>query len=108
MYNSNHADHVSDVTFLVPTLLHEDAKRGSGKAWLSDELITGTIKKYSGTDQAGSHPEEDAAGSTCDALAHWSLETTENEIVFVDIQGKSIIQKISDNMNQNHRYHRRI
>ncbi|KAJ7447429.1 hypothetical protein FB451DRAFT_1147919, partial [Mycena latifolia] len=39
--------------------------------------------KFSGTDVAGSHGDLSA---TCDALAHFSLEDSEEYLVFVDIQ----------------------
>ncbi|KAJ7489031.1 kinase-like domain-containing protein [Mycena latifolia] len=55
-------------------------------AWIVDPLLS-TLQtvKFSGTDVAGSHC--DLFGATCDALAHFSLEDSEEYLVFVDIQG---------------------
>ena len=76
-----------DIEYLRPVLLHESPDLDiGGKAWLSDRLINGPMKKYSGTDEAGNSSEGDFAGLTCDALAHWSLTTS--GCLFVDIQGK--------------------
>ncbi|CAG8511949.1 3471_t:CDS:2, partial [Acaulospora colombiana] len=61
---------IHDVVFLVPVLVHEKEKPGDD-----------------GTYRAGRHPEDDFAGQTCDALAHWSLSSSENRRLLVDIQG---------------------
>ncbi|KAJ7163848.1 hypothetical protein C8R43DRAFT_1122815 [Mycena crocata] len=55
-------------------------------AWLVDPLLSSTeTTKFSGTDVAGNNG--DLFGATCDALAHFSLEDSEEYLVFVDIQG---------------------
>ncbi|KAJ7662478.1 hypothetical protein B0H17DRAFT_1144266 [Mycena rosella] len=55
-------------------------------AWIVDPLLsTFQTVKFSGTDIAGSHG--DLFGATCDALAHFSLEDSEQYLVFLDIQG---------------------
>ncbi|PVG01304.1 hypothetical protein CPB86DRAFT_823849 [Serendipita vermifera] len=41
---------IHDVTFLVPILLHEELQvTDGGRAWLSDKIIAGTMRKFSGT-----------------------------------------------------------
>lgn len=58
-----------------------------GLAWLVDPLLDHTAtRKFSGTAEAGSN--NDFAGKTCDALAHFSLHDSSGEAIMVDIQGK--------------------
>jgi hypothetical protein len=77
-----------DIQFLKPVILHEAMYLYyDSKTWLSDVFINGPLKKYSGTNKAGSSTELDFAGFTCDALAHWSLSTSGGKRVFVDLQG---------------------
>ena len=60
--------------------------REQGLAWIVDPMLPSTeTKKYSGTLHAGKH--DDIYGQTCDALAHYSLETSDCTLVLVDIQG---------------------
>jgi len=47
------------------------------------------VKKFSGTDEAGSNT--DLAGMTCDAFAHFSLYDSGGTLVLVDIQGETNI-----------------
>lgn len=71
-------------------MVHEEAfLEHEGKAWLCDQYIGGTVKKYSGTDDAGHHSENDFAGYSCDALAHFSLSSSRGEAVLADLQGES-------------------
>lgn len=56
------------------------------KAWLVDTLQpTTSVQKFSGTNQAGANNK--LPGQTCDALAHYSLDSTNGSLVLVDIQG---------------------
>lgn len=58
-----------------------------GLAWLVAPLLEHTkIRKFSGTLQAGLNG--DFMGETCDALAHYSLHDSNNELVFADMQGE--------------------
>ena len=61
--------------------------REQGLAWIVDPMLPSTeTKKYSGTLHAGKH--DDIYGQTCDALAHYSLESSDCTLVLVDIQGR--------------------
>lgn len=66
-----------------------------GHTWLVDPMYKDAetaIRRFSGTDEAGDHSndDEDLAGRTCDALAHFSLFDSERAVVFVDIEGTSL------------------
>ncbi|KAG8820852.1 hypothetical protein FRB91_006306 [Serendipita sp. 411] len=79
---------IHDIEFLAPTLLHEHAeKEDIGRMWICDKFVLGKVEKFSGTDEAGKHDESNFAGLTCDALAHFSLASSDNEKLLVDLQG---------------------
>lgn len=80
--------YLTDLGFLKSFIIHEDRELDrNGQAWICDRLIPGSVLKYSGTDDAGVHPITDFAGWTCDALAHFTLESSGGSCVLVDLQG---------------------
>ncbi|KAJ7086473.1 hypothetical protein B0H15DRAFT_931486, partial [Mycena belliarum] len=77
---------IADLSVAESFILHVVEGPMKHQAWIVDPLLsTFETVKFSGTDVAGSHG--DLFGSTCDALAHFSLEDSEAHLVFVDIQG---------------------
>lgn len=59
-----------------------------GLTWIVDELLDPeNMRKFSGTDQAGSADAADFAGVTCDAFAHFTAVDSNLDFVVVDIQG---------------------
>ncbi|KAJ7439478.1 kinase-like domain-containing protein [Mycena latifolia] len=77
---------IADLRVAESFILHVVSGPQKHHAWIVDPLLS-TLQtvKFSGTDVAGSHG--DLFGATCDALAHFSLEDSEEYLVFVDIQG---------------------
>lgn len=52
------------------------------------------MRKFSGTDQAGSADATDFAGITCDALAHFTAVDSNLDFVVVDIQGREALKSL--------------
>jgi hypothetical protein len=85
-----HHPHAEDVRFLSASILHEyPTIAEGGDIYLFEEWIDGVFRKFSGTDKAGKHDERDHVGQTCDALAHFSLESSGGKQLLADIQGTS-------------------
>jgi hypothetical protein len=59
-----------------------------GLSWLVDRLDenVGDFQKFSGTEEAGNNPNS-LLGKTCDAFAHFTYVDSDQNVVFVDIQG---------------------
>ncbi len=68
----------------------------NGQAFLIDHYFgAGSFVKYSGTTQAGRNT--DLYGKTCDAIAHFSLDSTGGNMVLVDIQGVRVPKLVNGN-----------
>ncbi|KAJ7190715.1 kinase-like domain-containing protein [Mycena pura] len=77
---------IVDISINKPFLLEDDDD--SDRTWIVDRLLSSTtVIKYSGTAEAGLATSLDLYGRTCDAFAHFSVFDSQEEIVFVDIQG---------------------
>ncbi|KAF9554089.1 kinase-like protein, partial [Agrocybe pediades] len=82
------ADVEASPSFIIEVVAGDD----EGLAWIVDPMLDDKeMHKFSGSNQAGTHREDDLMGTTCDALAHFSLADSEGSMVFVDIQGKLLI-----------------
>jgi hypothetical protein len=56
------------------------------------------MRKFSGTDQAGSTDADDFAGITCDAFAHFTAMDLNLDFVIVDIQGIVSLESFSSSV----------
>ncbi|CAK5270494.1 unnamed protein product, partial [Mycena citricolor] len=85
---------IAPVKVAIPFILMVTEGPEAERAWLCDPLLSKTQTiKYSGMDTAGHHQE--IYGSTCDAIAHFSLADSSEYMVLVDIQGTTRYQCLS-------------